>query len=549
MAGFAMRQPPRVEESMTYLFDPADLPRAPVPLSRKAGEEIIIDSFAGGGGASEGIFRALGRHPDVAINHDPMALAIHMANHPATAHYCKSVYAVDPREVSYDRPVGLLWTSPDCRHHSRAKGAALIDRGIRDLAWVVIHYAELVRPRVICLENVSGFRSWTDIIPKLDEDGRPMVRDGRPVLVPDPAKIDSDGMGDTFKAWLRRLRRLGYRVEWRELAAKDFGAPTLRTRLYLIARCDKQPIVWPKPTHGPGRPLPWRTTAECLDFSLPCHSIFLTRADARSQGLAIQRPLQEATMARIAQGVRRYVLDAAEPFLVTANHSGAGFRGQGLDESFKTITASRDAHGLVVPRYEAAAAFLSRFHGRSIGSTLDAPAPTSETRGTDALVCAWLAQHNTGLVGHTLRDPLSTIIAKGCTQALVTSHLVKLRGTCRDGQDLFEPMPTITAGGTHVGEVRTFLERHLGTADGMVQDGWVLADIGMRMLEPRELARAQGFYDSYVLDPLVPDRTGRPAPLSKSAQTRAIGNSVCPDVAAAIVAANLPELAVDRAAA
>lgn len=533
---------------MTYLFDPDALPRSPIPLTH-GDDEIIIDSFAGGGGASEGIRLALGRHPDVAINHDPWALAIHMANHPETAHYCKSVYAVDPRDACKSRRVALLWSSPDCRHHSRAKGAALIDRNIRDLAWVIVHYAELVRPRIICLENVPEYKSWCPVIPKLDGDGKPMERDGRPLMVPDPACIDKDGLGTTFKAWTKRLHKLGYRIEWRELSARDFGVPTLRKRLYLIARCDGRPIVWPEPTHGPGRSLPWRLSAECLDFSLPCHSIFLTREEVRARGLAVQRPLQEATMERIARGVKRFVLDAAQPFIVTANHAGAGFRGHGLDEPFKTITAARDAHGLVVPRYAEAAAFLSRYHTKSTGSGLDGGMPTIETHATDALVCAWMAQNNTGLVGHPLTTPLSTIVSKGCTQSLVTSHLIKLRGTCRDGQSVEAAMPTITAGGMHVGEVRTFLRKHLGSEEGLILGDWILADIGLRMLEPRELARAQGFDDAYILDPLVPDGRGGVRPLPKSAQIRAIGNSVCPAVAAAIVSANAPELARTRHAA
>ncbi|RBP01074.1 C-5 cytosine-specific DNA methylase [Roseiarcus fermentans] len=295
--------------------------------------ELIVDSFAGGGGASLGIAMALGRAPDIAINHDAEAIAMHAANHPETIHLAANVWQVDPVAATRNRPVGLMWASPDCKHFSKAKGGKPVSRGVRDLAWVVVRWAKQVRPRVILLENVEEFRTWGP----LGEDQKP-----------DPAR-----RGETFARWIGELRRLGYRVEHRELRACDFGAPTIRKRLFLIARRDGEKIVWPKPTHGDpkseavkcGALAPWRTAAEILDWALPCPSIFLTAAEAKTVG--VKRPLASATMARIAKGVKRYVIDAAEPFVVTINHAGAEFRGQGIGEPFKTVTG---AHACRRPR-------------------------------------------------------------------------------------------------------------------------------------------------------------------------------------------------------
>lgn len=288
-------------------------------------KELIVDSFAGGGGASTGIEMALGRSPDFAINHDDVALSMHRANHPKTSHLPHNIWKVDPSALCAGRPVGLLWASPDCKHFSKAKGGKPVEKSIRDLAWVIVRWAKQVKPRVILMENVEEFVTWGPLGP----DSRPCPK----------------RKGEEFQRWIRELKRLGYKVEWREMRACDHGAPTIRKRFFLIARRDGKPIVWPKPTHGDpksedvkaGKLLPWRVAAEVIDWSLPCPSIFLTKEEARVIGA--KRPLAEATMARIAKGVKRYVLDAAEPFLVSLTHHG-GDRNEAVSEPFKTITGA-----------------------------------------------------------------------------------------------------------------------------------------------------------------------------------------------------------------
>jgi DNA (cytosine-5)-methyltransferase 1 len=324
-------------------------------------DEIIIDSFAGGGGASIGIEMALGRSPDVAINHDPEAVSMHKANHPDTEHHCQNVWQLDPQDVARGRKVGLAWFSPDCKHFSKAKGAAPVKRNVRDLAWVVVLYAQRVKPRVICLENVEEFKTWGP----LDENGRPCAAQ----------------KGITFKKWINEFKKAGYKIQYRELRACDYGAPTSRKRLFVIARRDGQPIVWPKPTHGDPKAKgfkksglkPWRTAADIIDWSQPCPSIFMNSEEVQEwyehTGQRLKRPLADATMRRIAQGLKRFVFDAEEPFIVTANHQGKGFRGQGLDEPMKTVTAARDATGLVTP-------YMTKFRKGSHGSPADAPMPT-----------------------------------------------------------------------------------------------------------------------------------------------------------------------------
>ncbi len=498
---------------MTMLFPEFASARRAAPSREKA---IVL--FAGGGGSSKGIQMAIGRDPDDAVNHSADALAMHAANHPATRHWQQSVTRADPEDVTAGHPVGLLWASPDCRHFSRAKGAALLDRNIRDLAWVVVHYAERVAPRVIMLENVPEFLTWCPLIPKLDEAGAPVLdkATGKPLMVPDSAKIDDKGLGETFKKWLRRLRGLGYRVEWRVLRACDYGAPTIRQRLFLIARRDGAPIGWPAPTHGPGRPLPWRTAAECIDWSIPCPSIFDRT-----------RPLADATMARIFAGLRRFVLGSADPFIIPVTHQGDR-RTWSIDEPLRTVTA---AH-----------------------------------RGEMALVTPWMAQHNTGVVGCKVDEPLSSVLGTGSHQALVTSHLLTLRNHA-DGQRLARPMPTVTAQGFHLGEVRAFLVKYYGAAEhgqdcrdpmhtvtarhrlGLVTVAGIdyqIMDIGMRMLKPRELFRAQSFPETYIIDPLVERRRGNKTvmvPMPADAQVHCCGNAVPPVMAEALVRANLQEWA------
>lgn len=545
--------------------------------------ELIIDNFAGGGGASLGIELALGHSPDIAVNHDQEAVAMHAANHPATRHYCEDVWDVDPVAACAGRPVGLAWFSPDCKHFSKAKGGKPVSKKIRGLAWIVVKWAKAVRPRVIILENVEEFQDWG-----------PLLDDGRPC----PMR-----KGFTFRRWIAQLKNLGYRVEWRELRACDFGAPTIRKRLFLIARCDGLPIVWPTPTHGDpkkrqvslfdGHLPPWRTVAGCIDWSIPCPSIFERR-----------KPLAENTLRRVAAGIRRYVIEAAEPFIVNLTHAGEE-RVEGLDEPMRTVTgANRGEKALVTPYFVGAGgpaysgkprpagqplntltadprsalvvptliqtgygeregqaprvpgldkplgtvvgcgqkhalvtAFLAKHYGGVVGSELSEAIGTVTAKDHHSLVAATLLKNNTNNAPGTPTEPLATITTGG-RHAVVASHLVKLHGTCKDGQPVTEPIATVRAEGTHIGEVRAFLVKYRGaehaeptfvTIDG---EQYVIADIGMRMLSPRELYRAQGFPDTYIIDPVVDGE-----PLTKTAQVRMCGNSVCPPLAAAVAGA------------
>jgi DNA (cytosine-5)-methyltransferase 1 len=541
-------------------------------------DELIVDNFAGGGGASLGMEWGLGRAVDVAVNHDREAVAMHMANHPWTRHYCEDVWSIDPVAVCGGRQVGLAWFSPDCKHFSKAKGGKPVSQKIRGLAWVVIRWAQKVRPRVIMLENVEEFQDWGPLVPACDGNGR-KKRDQHGDVVMMPCGMNR---GATFYRWVRRLERLGYQVEWRELRACDYGAPTIRKRLFLVARCDGLDVVWPEPTHGDpksaavsmGKLKPWRTAAECIDWKIPAPSIFERK-----------RPLADATCRRIAKGIMRYVVDSQNPFIVTYYGEKNGeFRGQSIDEPLATQT-TENRHALCVPVLtEHANASSPRC------MAIDEPLRTicaSIKGGHHALVEAFLVKHYGGVVGSDLRDPIGTVtsvdhhslvtasmmrqfgksVGSGCGEpvgtitaggggktGLVTSHLVKLRGTCRDGQRVDSPVPTITASGTHVGEVRAFLLKYYGsdqdprlneplhtvtTKDrfGLVTVGcedYLIVDIGLRMLAPRELFRAQGFPDSYEIDCAVDGK-----PMTKTAQVRMCGNSVSPYVPAALVRANV----------
>ena len=515
-----------------------------MPLQRCLYDELIVDNFAGGGGASVAMELATGRPVDIAINHDPEAMAMHIANHPYTMHLCQDVFSVDPRRATWGKRVGLAWFSPDCKHFSKAKGGKPVDKKIRDLAWVVIRWARTVRPRVIIVENVEEFRTWGPLV-----GNQPCPR----------------RRGQTFWRWTQRLRDLGYQVDSRELVACDYGAPTIRKRLFIVARCDGMPIIWPEPTHGPGRDNPYRTAAECIDWSIPCPSIF-----ERS------RPLAEATMRRIARGIQRYVIDAAEPFIVNLTH---GARLESISEPVRTITAAqRGEKALVAP-------CLQRHFGQGVGRSVDGPAPTITAggMGKTSVVAAFLAKHYGGVVGQAVDRPTGTVTTVD-HHALVSANLVRnfgksagadlgcpaatitgrAKGTCRDGQDLRQPMPTVTSGGLHVGEVRAFLLKYYGTNIGhdcreplqtittkhrfglvtVAGQDYQIVDIGMRMLTPRELFRAQGFADSYTIDP---DFNGKP--LTKTAQVRMCGNSVSPYPAAALVRANYQEVAAVTAVA
>jgi DNA (cytosine-5)-methyltransferase 1 len=541
-------------------------PQHPLDLSA----EIVVDLFAGGGGASTGIELALGYPPHIAINHDPEAVALHQANHPQTRHFVSDVFEVDPVAVTEGRPVGLLWASPDCKHFSKAKGGKPVSKKIRSLAWVVVKWAKAVRPRVICLENVEEFQTWGPLGP----DDRPCpLRKGR-----------------TFRRWKSSLAQLGYTVEHKELRACDYGAPTIRKRLFLVARCDGAPVVWPEQTHGaPGtlpvkakKLKPWRVAADCIDWSQPCPSIFERK-----------RELADATKRRIAKGVMRYVVDAKEPFLVSLVHQG-GDRIESLSEPFKTITAGhRGEKALAVPtivHYHA-----DKSPGDVRASDMREPLKTQTTENRHALVTAFLAKHYGGVVGsdlrmsigtvtstdhhsvvsaslvgvgaragqsrpRDLREPVATVTAKYDT-ALVTSNLIKLRGTSKGGQSVDEPLHTISSQGLHHGEVRAFLIKYYGTDQdprltdplhtvttkdryGLVTvagEPYAIVDIGLRMLMPRELYRAQGFPDSYIIEWGVDPFTGARVTLTKTAQVRMCGNSVCPPLARAIVAANYSE--------
>ncbi|MGY3942173.1 DNA cytosine methyltransferase [Aeromonas tecta] len=552
--------------------------------------EIVVDNFAGGGGASTGIEMALGRSPEIAINHDQDAISMHTVNHPTTEHYCESVWDIVPRDVVAGRPVGLVWLSPDCKHFSKAKGSTPVSKKIRGLAWVTLRWAATVRPRVIMLENVEEFQTWGPLL--IDSEGNAR---------PDPAK-----KGRTFNSFINALRRQGYKVEWRELRACDYGTPTIRKRLFLIARRDGAPIVWPKPTYGDphskevkaGKLKPWRTAADIIDWSIPCHSIFLTQEEAKAQGLNVKRPLAEATMRRIAKGVERFVIDAAEPFIVKCNHTSNrtvydAFRGQGLHEPLQTVTAAT-GFALVQPQlapfitehanashqrnmpadeplrticaevkgghFALVAPVIARQFGNSVGQSVEDPLGTVMAKADKSqLVTAFLAKHYTGVVGAELTQPLPTVTTVD-HNALVTSHLVKLHGTCQHGQPVTEPMPTVTAGGLHIGEVRAFLLKYYGTDStipcseplhtvttrdrfGLVTvrgEDYQIVDIGMRMLEPHELFAAQGFPADYVINH---DASGKK--FTKTAQVARCGNAVCPPLAAALVRANLPEMCAD----
>lgn len=421
---------------------------------------MIIDCFAGGGGASTGIELALGRSPDVAINHSAQALAMHAANHPRTTHLQTDIWDVSPRKVTQGRPVELAWFSPDCRHFSKAKGGAPVSTQVRSLAWVVVRWARDVRPAVLMLENVAEFATWG-----------PLLDNGKPC----PLR-----KGWTFRRWWRELESLGYTLDARELRACDYGAPTSRKRLFIIARRDGQPIVWPEPTHGPGTGRPWRTAAEIIDWSIPCPSIF-SRA----------RPLADATMKRIAAGVMRYVVNAREPFVVpgpispfiTEHANASNQRNMPADEPLRTVCAGVKG-------------------------------------GHFALVSAFLAKHYTGVVGQDLRKPLGTVTAVD-HHSLVSAFLVAYYGNDKDGRDLRDPMGTVV----------TKDRFGLVTVHG---EPYRIVDIGMRMLAPRELFNAQGFPDDYIID-----RGADGKALSKTDQVRLCGNSVSPPIAAAIVASNI----------
>lgn len=530
-------------------------------------DEIIVDNFAGGGGASTGIELAAGRPVTIAINHDADAIRMHKMNHPYTEHFQASVWDIDPEEVCRGRKVGLAWFSPDCKHFSKAKGGKPKDKSIRGLAWIALRWAAKVRPRVIMLENVEEFKTWG-----------PLNRGHRPIK----AK-----QGKTFEKFISQLSDLGYEIEYRELVASDYGAPTSRKRFFIIARCDGEKIVWPEPTHGDpkseavksGKLLPWRTAAEIIDWSIPCPSIFERK-----------KPLAENTLKRIARGIQKFVIDNPEPFIVQVNHSGSEcFRGQKIVETMPTITA-KHGFGIVMPTI----ASIGQTGGGDRVGDIQQPVKTIVSKAEHCLVMPTMIQYHTeqsdkehrgqaindrlqtvdaanryGLVtahisqyfdggytgaGRKLEAPLPTVTAWD-HNSIVTTNLCVLRNN-QDGKDLREPLPTITTSPGHFAEVRALLIKYYGNGSehrldepldtitakdrfGLVTVKGIdyqIVDIGLRMLTPRELYNAQGFPKDYIIDR---DADGKS--YTKSKQVARCGNAVPPPFAEALVRANLPE--------
>lgn len=537
--------------------------------------ESIVDSFAGGGGASTGIEMATGRPVDIAINHDPDAILMHRTNHPYTKHFQASVWEVDPVKVCAGRPVGLLWASPDCKHFSKAKGAALVDRHIRGLAWIVLRWAGTVRPRVIMLENVEEFQTWGP------------VRKGKPVK-----KL----AGTTFRKFIGQLRNLGYDVEWRELVAADYGAPTIRKRFYLIARCDGRPIVWPKQTHdkeGRNNLPKWRSAAEIIDWSLPCYSIFATKSEIKENyGVNVVRPLAANTMRRVIRGVDKFVIKnkspyiapwtltnttnsvgakvtypvntvtSAEnqilvtPYLAECNHSGDGHIAD-ICGPYKTITAKHTG-GIVAPT-------LIQYHTEKSenvrASGLDVPVSTIDASNRYGLVAANLVEYYSCGRPLDVKEPMHTVTARD-REALTLTHICKFKG--QDiGQQAMTPLHTVTASTGEFAEIRTEIATYDSTTDlrywpeirkllnqhcgydlkdnevlvlNLNGEPWFIVDIGLRMLSPRELYNAMGFPADYKID-----RDYRGNEYGKSKQVARCGNAVCPQMATALVRANFPE--------
>jgi len=618
-------------------------------------DELIIDNFAGGGGASEALAIALGREPDIAINHNGPALCMHAANHPTTKHYQEDVFLIHPGFVTKQQPIGVAWFSPTCTHFSKAKGGNLLSQKMRGLAWVTLKWAAMQAPRLIFLENVEEFLGWGP----LDGNGRPIkefkgrtfdafvkaMSTGIPKDHPDLQEIH-ETLGGDFP--IHRLHTgLGYKVEWNILRACDYGAPTIRKRLFMVMRRDGRPIVWPAPTHGDpksnevksGKLKPFMRAADCIDWSIPCRSIF-----------GRKKPLAPATLRRVGKGYEKYVKDAASPFIVECAHgetspSGAKRWGAGvrdINDPLTTVMAGGNGAALVAPifvplthqgsdrtsdpaaplptitcanRGEIAlvvASMVQYYSGGSQNVSLEAPVPTIVTKDRIGVTCAYLAKHYQGVVGASLEAPMPTVttvdhnslitahlvgidnrssgdgaawdVAKPLNtivtenrHALVTSNLIKLRGTS-NAADTGSPLSTISAGGQHHGEVRTTIARapeseakrqqirqflwdncpslagverpELVTIHGEIME---VVDIGLRMLVPRELATAQGFRRSYILDPWYTSVNKRGKSVTKrlsgSAQVSMIGNSVSPPPAIALIRVNCThELEMARAA-
>lgn len=585
--------------------------------------ELVVDNFAGGGGASTGIELATGYSVDIAINHDPEAIKMHKVNHPNTKHYCENVWEVDPVKACNGHPVGLAWFSPDCKHFSKAKGGKPVEKNIRGLAWVVLKWAALVRPRVIMLENVEEFQTWGPCIPIRDKDtGRVIVsmvgrhdreKNEPRTRVADPGEVvpvdrqifqpDPKRSGQTYKKWRKQLEALGYEIDTKELVAADYGAPTMRKRFFMIARCDGKPIVWPEPTHGPadseavkaGLAKPYVGAYTQLDFSMPCPSIFDTSKEIKEKyGIRAVRPLAQKTMDRIARGLKKFVLDNPEPFIIQFNHGGER-RQNDIKEPLPTITG-KHGYGIVEPKI---VPYMGTNTTNHPGGNCKNPIHTITTGNQQCLISPTLIQYHSetskdevrgqsieesimtvdgsnryGLVtsflhkyydggytgaGDTVENPLPTVTSWD-HNSLCAVNLIQMNNHC-DGRDVKEPIPTITAGDGHFGEVRAFLIKYYGSGTGQdVKEpldtvtsrdrfglvtingtDYKIVDIGLRMLEPKELYGCQGFPDDYIIDH---DYTGKKYP--RSEQVRRCGNAVCPPIPAALVKANLPELCVAK---
>lgn len=545
--------------------------------------ELVVDNFAGGGGASTGIEMATGYSVDIAINHDPEAIRMHKTNHPNTKHYCESVWDVDPVRACNGYPVALAWFSPDCKHFSKAKGGKPKDKNIRGLAWVALRWAGTVRPRVIMLENVEEFKTWG-----------PLNRSHRPI---------KKKQGVTFDRFVNQLHRLGYKVEFKELVAADYGAPTMRKRFFMIARCDGKPIVWPEPTHAPadseavksGLLKPYVGAYTQIDFSRPCPSIFDTSEEIKEKyGIRAVRPLAPKTMERIARGLKKFVLENPEPFIIQCNHGGDR-KPRDIRQPVQTITGK---HGFGIVEPELAPCIMCN-NENNIGASVKSPLPTITTGNRNFVVAPTLIQYhsetaNGEVRGQNLKEPIMTVdgsnryglvtsflhkyydggyrgagdsvenplptVTSWNHNSVVTANLIQMNNHC-DGRDIREPIPTITAGDGHFGEVRAFLVKYYGQGTGqdikelldtitandrfglVTIEGvdYQIVDIGLRMLEPKELYGCQGFPDDYIIDH---DSTGKIYP--RSEQVKRCGNAVCPPIPAALVKANLPELCVAK---
>lgn len=592
--------------------------------------KIVVDLFAGGGGVSEGVEMALGYPPHVAVNHNADALSMHRMNHPFTKHFVADVFEVDPKGIvsMQGRPVGALHLSPDCTHHSQARGGQPRDRKIRALTWVAARWAGQVKPDVITLENVKQILRWGPLVAKRDPATGRVIKIDRTIampgervplseqfLVPDPKKT-----GRTWNHFVHTLKKMGYEVEVKKLIAADYGTATSRERLFMIARCDGLPIVWPTPRYfkrTDGTPPRWRAASDVIDWNIECPSIFSRK-----------KPLAPATMKRIAVGLKKFVLDNPEPFIVPIAHYNGSNTVYSANEPLRTIVAStkggefavaapvmvQAGHGEGRPngvkrwgsgarsvhdpmgtitasgggQAVAAATLVQTGYGERNGQApraldIDAPLGTIVSSGKHALSTAYLMQCNGGFnttVGRAPDEPMTTVTNTGSQQQLVVGNLIQLRNHC-DGRSLADPLQTISAGGEHhalceftlssaqvkgAARVAAFLIEYYGEGNqwGAVDEPlhavttrdrmalvtvtisgtpYVIVDIGLRMLTPRELFCAQGFRPDYIIDHGDDGRK-----FSKKTQVRMVGNSVPPQVIEAIYRANLVDLAIRKVA-